>query len=139
MQAVAAMELAEAAGEIPPDDDLWCHDTRFWDARWPAELGLSGPDAVARGVFEWPVTGDKSVTWRPSCSTEPPTSGGPRMVADTPVHEMTHAALILRGEDPEHNGEPWRRLSRSCPRRSSAARSPPARRPRRVPNPDRAE
>lgn len=38
------------------------------------------------------------------------TSGGPRMISDTLVHEMVHAALILRGEDPEHNGDPWCRL-----------------------------
>jgi len=35
------------------------------------------------------------------------TPGGPRMVSDVLVHEMVHAALMLRGEDPRHNGEPW--------------------------------
>ena len=28
------------------------------------------------------------------------TPGGPRMVADVLLHEMIHAALMLRGEDP---------------------------------------
>lgn len=36
--------------------------------------------------------------------------GGPRRVSDVLLHEMIHAALILRGEDPAHNEEPWCRL-----------------------------
>lgn len=68
------------------------------------------------------------------------TAGGPRMIADTLVHEMTHAALILRGEDPEHNGKPWCRLitelSPDVLGREITARPV---RPRRVPNPDRDE
>jgi hypothetical protein len=35
------------------------------------------------------------------------TPGGPRMVSDVLLHEMAHAFLILRGEDPSHNGGPW--------------------------------
>ena len=62
------------------------------------------------------------------------------MISDTLVHEMVHAALILRGEDPEHNGDPWCRLiaelSPAVLGREITARPV---RPRRVPNPDRAE
>jgi len=36
--------------------------------------------------------------------------GGPRQVSDVLLHEMIHAALILRGEDPDHNQPPWCRL-----------------------------
>jgi hypothetical protein len=36
--------------------------------------------------------------------------GGPRQVSDTLVHELIHAALILRGENPEHNADPWCKL-----------------------------
>jgi hypothetical protein len=36
--------------------------------------------------------------------------GGPRQVSDVRLHEMIHAALILRGEDPGHNEPPWCRL-----------------------------
>lgn len=32
------------------------------------------------------------------------------MVADTLVHEMIHAALMFRGEDPSHNAGPWCRF-----------------------------
>jgi hypothetical protein len=68
------------------------------------------------------------------------TAGGPRMIADTLIHEMTHAALMLRDEDPEHNGEPWCRLitelSPAVLGREITARPV---RPRRVPNPDRDE
>jgi hypothetical protein len=67
------------------------------------------------------------------------TAGGPRMISDTLVHEMTHAALILRGEDPEHNAEPWCRLitelSPGVLGREITARPV---RLRRIPHPDRA-
>ena len=33
--------------------------------------------------------------------------GGPRQVSDVLLHEMLHAALMLRGEDPSHNAPPW--------------------------------
>ena len=33
--------------------------------------------------------------------------GGTLMVADVLLHEMVHAALMLRGEDPAHNAGPW--------------------------------
>jgi hypothetical protein len=66
------------------------------------------------------------------------TPGGPRMAADVLVHEMIHAALMLRGEDPGHNGEPWCRmladLSPAVLGREVDARPVL---PRRVPNPDR--
>jgi hypothetical protein len=67
------------------------------------------------------------------------TPGGPRMVSDVLVHEMVHAALILRGEDPRHNGEPWcqaiTELSPGVLGREITARPVL---PRRVPNPARA-
>ena len=66
------------------------------------------------------------------------TAGGPRMVSDVLVHEMVHAALMLRGEDPQHNADPWCRLlaelSPAVLGREIAARPV---RPRRVPNPNR--
>ena len=55
-QALAAMEIADAVGRIPADCDPGVYDDDFWtrvDA-WGAELGLSGPDAVAR-VSEAPA------------------------------------------------------------------------------------
>lgn len=65
------------------------------------------------------------------------TPGGPRMVSDVLVHEMIHAALMLRGEDPGHNGAPWCRLitdlSPAVLGREVTARPVL---PRRVPNPD---
>jgi hypothetical protein len=36
--------------------------------------------------------------------------GGKRMVADVLVHEMAHALLLLRGEDPDHNRAGWCQL-----------------------------
>jgi hypothetical protein len=67
------------------------------------------------------------------------TAGGPRMVSDVLVHEMVHAVLMLRGEDPQHNGDPWCRLitelSPEVLGREITARPVL---PRRVPNPDRA-
>ena len=49
-QATTAMMLAQMVGRIPADAGPEAYDSRFWaraDA-WAAELGLSGPDAVAR-------------------------------------------------------------------------------------------
>jgi hypothetical protein len=60
------------------------------------------------------------------------------MVSDVVLHEMTHAVLILRGEDPAHNSGPWcwmiRELSPGILGRELAAAPV---RPRRVPNPAR--
>jgi hypothetical protein len=68
------------------------------------------------------------------------TAGGPRMISDTLVHEMVHAALMLRGEDPNHNGEPWCRLiTELSPDLLGHEITARPVRPRRVPNPDRAE
>ena len=67
------------------------------------------------------------------------TPGGTLMVSDVLVHEMVHAALMLRGEDPGHNGAPWCRmiteLSPAVLGREIDARPV---KPRRVPNPARA-
>jgi hypothetical protein len=38
------------------------------------------------------------------------TRGGPRQVSDVLLHEMIHATLIFRGENPDHNGDPWCKL-----------------------------
>jgi hypothetical protein len=66
------------------------------------------------------------------------TPGGARMVADVLVHEMIHAALMLRGENRSHNSESWCRmlteLSPGVLGREVIARPVL---PRRVPNPDR--
>lgn len=66
------------------------------------------------------------------------THGGPRMVSDVLLHEMIHAALMLRGEEPGHNFAPWCRviaeLSPAVLGREVDARPV---QPRRVPNPDR--
>jgi hypothetical protein len=47
-QAVAAMELADAVGQIPADCDPEVYDDKFWDRvdSWSAELALPGPTAV---------------------------------------------------------------------------------------------
>jgi hypothetical protein len=64
--------------------------------------------------------------------------GGARSVSDALVHEMIHAALIFRGEDPAHNGAPWCKLitelSPDVAGRDIIARPV---RTRRVPNPAR--
>jgi len=36
--------------------------------------------------------------------------GGPLSVSDTLIHEMVHAFLRLRGENPDHNCAPWCRM-----------------------------
>ena len=62
------------------------------------------------------------------------------MISDTLVHEMTHAALILRDEDPDHNSEPWCRLiTELSPVVLGHEITARPVRPRRVPNPDRAD
>lgn len=56
-QAISAMTIAEEVGRIPADCDPEVYDDAFW-TRVDAladELGLSGPDAVAR-VSERPGT-----------------------------------------------------------------------------------
>ena len=64
--------------------------------------------------------------------------GGTLMVSDVLVHEMVHAALMLRGEDPAHNAAPWcamiAGLSPAVLGREVDARPV---KPRRVPNPAR--
>ena len=66
------------------------------------------------------------------------TAGGPRMISDTLVHEMVHAALMLRGEDSGHNGEPWcRMITELSPELLGAEITARPVLPRRVPNPDR--
>ena len=66
------------------------------------------------------------------------TPGGLLRVADTLVHEMVHAVLMLRGECPAHNDAPWcKAITDLSPRvlgRQITARPV---RPRRVPNPER--
>jgi hypothetical protein len=67
------------------------------------------------------------------------TPGGPRMLADVLVHEMVHAILMLRGEDPSHNGLPWCRMLRNLSPAVLGHRvtaRPVV--PQRVPNPARA-
>jgi hypothetical protein len=66
-------------------------------------------------------------------------NGGTFMVGEVLVHEMIHAAPRLRGENSDHNAEPWCRLitelSPGVLGREITARPVL---PRRVPNPDRA-
>ena len=53
------------------------------------------------------------------------------------VHEMVHAVLMLRGEDPGHNGEPWcKMISDLSPAVLGGEISARPARPRRVPNPE---
>jgi len=64
--------------------------------------------------------------------------GGPRQVSDVLAHEMVHAALMLRGEEPGHNADPWCKmiteLSPDVLGREITARPVGT---RRVPNPAR--
>jgi len=49
-QAISAMSIAEWVGQIPADAGPEAYSETFWvniDG-WAAELGLTGPDAVAR-------------------------------------------------------------------------------------------
>jgi hypothetical protein len=49
-QAISAMSIAEEVGQIPAHADPEAYSETFWvnvDG-WAAELGLAGPDAVAR-------------------------------------------------------------------------------------------
>lgn len=66
------------------------------------------------------------------------TPGGTLMVADVLLHEMVHAVLVLRGEDPAHNAAPWcRMITELAPGvlGREATASPVV--PRRIPNPAR--
>jgi len=66
------------------------------------------------------------------------TPGGALMVADVLVHEMIHAALMLRGEEAGHNGAPWcRMLTDLSPAVLGCAVDARPVLPRRVPNPER--
>jgi hypothetical protein len=49
-QAITAMMIAEEVGRIPADADPEAYSDQFWSHMdvWAAELGLSGPDVVAR-------------------------------------------------------------------------------------------
>jgi hypothetical protein len=64
--------------------------------------------------------------------------GGQRQVADVLVHEMVHAALFLRGENPAHNEAPWCKLiTELSPDVLGTDITARPVRPRRVPNPAR--
>jgi hypothetical protein len=66
------------------------------------------------------------------------TAAGPRIVSDVLVHEMVHAALMFRGEDPSHNGEPWcQMISELSPALLGHEVTARPVLPRRVPNPER--
>lgn len=65
--------------------------------------------------------------------------GGKRMVSDVLLHEMCHAALILRGKSAAHSDDPWCELisELSVPLLGREIVARPVR-PRRIPNPARA-
>lgn len=64
--------------------------------------------------------------------------GGPRQVSDVLLHEMIHAALILRGENPEHNQAPWcRMITELSPAVLGTEITARPVRTRRIPNPAR--
>lgn len=66
------------------------------------------------------------------------TQPGARMVTDVLVHEMIHAALMLRGEDPGHNEAPWcRMIAELSPAVLGQDVNAAPVKPRRVPNPAR--
>jgi hypothetical protein len=61
IRAVAAMNIAEAVGLIPVDCDPWAYDDEISASveEWAAELGLTGPAAMAR-ASEPPRAGSPS-------------------------------------------------------------------------------
>jgi hypothetical protein len=64
--------------------------------------------------------------------------GGTLVVSDVLVHEMVHAALLLRGEDPAHNSASWCRLiTELSPAVLGREITAAPFLPRRVPNPAR--
>jgi hypothetical protein len=64
--------------------------------------------------------------------------GGPKDVSDTLIHEMAHAALILRHEDPDHNAGPWCKIiTELSPALTGQEINAQPVRPRRIPNPHR--
>jgi hypothetical protein len=66
------------------------------------------------------------------------TTGGTLDVSDVLVHEMIHAALMLRGEDPGHNEAPWcRMVGELSPAVLGQDVTAEPVKPRRVPNPAR--
>jgi hypothetical protein len=63
---------------------------------------------------------------------------GKRRVADVLAHEMVHAVLMLRGESPDHNDDPWcKMIAALSPRMLGREITARPVRPRRVPNPER--
>jgi hypothetical protein len=66
------------------------------------------------------------------------TPGGRRMVADVLVHEMVHAALMLRAQDPGHNSATWcRAIAELSPAVLGHEVDARPVLPRRIPNPAR--
>jgi SprT-like family len=64
--------------------------------------------------------------------------GGRRMVTDVLTHEMVHAVLMVRGQEPGHNDDPWCQLiTELSPAVVGHAITARPVRPRRVPNPER--
>src|SRR5580700_2317672 len=98
--AFAADELARLnrdhfAGSLPP---------------LPVVIGLT-----AYGKCLGLTRGEEAGGWaggppRITLQSQTVNEGGTLVVSDVLVHEMTHAALMLRGEDWHHNAAPWCRL-----------------------------
>lgn len=112
------------AGSIPP---------------MPVIIGLTAYGKCIGATRDGDWLGSPRITLAPELfNGNHRTAGGPRMVSDVLVHEMVHAALMLRGEDSRHNDDPWCRviteLSPEVLGREITARPVL---PRRVPNPDR--
>jgi hypothetical protein len=84
------------AGSIPP---------------MPIIIGLTayGKCIGATRPIEWLAT--PRISLAPEVFTgSHRTRGGARQVSDVLVHEMVHATLMLRGESPKHNDDPWCKL-----------------------------
>lgn len=66
--------------------------------------------------------------------------GGKRMVSDVLVHEMVHAALMLAGQSPDHNDDPWcQRITALSPKLLGQEITARPVRPKRYPNPAREQ
>jgi len=111
--------------------------TRYRPARLPIVIGITaGVDGAAPTVFR------RDNTTRISIASNV-FAHGRGAVDDVMVHEMLHIHLLQRGEDPDHDGEPWyaavRRLSPAVLGRELDVHRGASRRSVRVANPRAGE
>lgn len=100
----AAIWLWGAAGEYAADESARVNREYFAGSVPPLPVVIG---ITAYGHCLGLTRGRRRAIPRISLASRAFNHGGPRTVFDLILHEVLHAFLMLRGEDPAHNAAPW--------------------------------